>query len=58
MQRGGTPEEVANAILWLFSDEASYSTGTFIDLAGGRKFWYYPVEFADRLRALIKTSGG
>jgi NAD(P)-dependent dehydrogenase (short-subunit alcohol dehydrogenase family) len=36
MKRGGRPEEVANAILWLLSDEASYATGTFIDLAGGR----------------------
>lgn len=36
MQRGGQPEEVAEAILWLLSDEASYVTGTFIDLAGGR----------------------
>lgn len=36
MRRGGTPEEVAEAILWLLSDKASYATGTFIDLAGGR----------------------
>ena len=36
MKRGGQPEEVAAAILWLLSDEASYATGTFIDLAGGR----------------------
>jgi NAD(P)-dependent dehydrogenase (short-subunit alcohol dehydrogenase family) len=36
MQRGGQPEEVANAILWLLSGEASYSTGTFIDVSGGR----------------------
>lgn len=36
MKRGGTPDEVAHAILWLLSDEASYCTGTFIDLAGGR----------------------
>ncbi len=36
MKRGGHPEEVANAILWLLSEEASYATGTFIDLAGGR----------------------
>lgn len=36
MKRGGRPEEVANAIMWLLSDEASYATGTFIDLAGGR----------------------
>ena len=36
MRRGGQPEEVARAILWLLSDEASYSTGGFIDVAGGR----------------------
>jgi NAD(P)-dependent dehydrogenase (short-subunit alcohol dehydrogenase family) len=36
MQRGGQAIEVARAILWLASDEASYSTGTFIDVAGGR----------------------
>ncbi len=36
MQRGGYPEEVANAILWLLSAEASYATGSFIDLAGGK----------------------
>ena len=36
MKRGGQPEEVAAAILWLLSDEASYATGSFIDLAGGR----------------------
>ena len=36
MKRGGEPEEVARAILWLASDEASYSTGAFIDVSGGR----------------------
>lgn len=36
MRRGGHPEEVANAIIWLLSDEASYTTGTFIELAGGK----------------------
>ncbi len=36
MGRGGRAEEVAEAILWLLSDKASYSTGTFIDLSGGR----------------------
>ncbi|MCE7764081.1 SDR family oxidoreductase [Pseudomonas putida] len=36
MGRGGRPEEVAEAILWLLSDKASYSTGSFIDLSGGR----------------------
>jgi NAD(P)-dependent dehydrogenase (short-subunit alcohol dehydrogenase family) len=36
MRRGGQPEEVAHAILWLLSDESSYSTGTFIDVSGGR----------------------
>ena len=35
MKRGGQPSEVAAAIAWLLSDEASYSTGTFIELAGG-----------------------
>lgn len=36
MKRGGQPGEIAGAILWLLSEEASYATGTFIDLAGGR----------------------
>jgi NAD(P)-dependent dehydrogenase (short-subunit alcohol dehydrogenase family) len=36
MKRGGNPDEVARAILWLLSDEASYCTGTFIDVAGGK----------------------
>lgn len=36
MQRGGYPEEIASAIMWLLSDEASYITGTFIDAAGGK----------------------
>ncbi len=36
MKRGGEAIEVARAILWLLSEEASYSTGTFIDVAGGR----------------------
>ena len=35
MRRGGQPEEVAQAILWLLSDEASYTTGSFIDISGG-----------------------
>lgn len=36
MQRGGQPHEVATAIMWLLSDEASYATGTFINVSGGR----------------------
>jgi NAD(P)-dependent dehydrogenase (short-subunit alcohol dehydrogenase family) len=36
MKRGGQPEEVANAILWLLSDAASYITGTLLDVSGGR----------------------
>jgi NAD(P)-dependent dehydrogenase (short-subunit alcohol dehydrogenase family) len=36
MRRGGNPEEVASAILWLASAEASYITGTFLDVSGGR----------------------
>jgi NAD(P)-dependent dehydrogenase (short-subunit alcohol dehydrogenase family) len=36
MGRGGQANEVAEAIVWLASDAASYVTGTFIDAAGGR----------------------
>jgi NAD(P)-dependent dehydrogenase (short-subunit alcohol dehydrogenase family) len=36
MKRPGTGEEVAAAILWLMSDEASYVTGTLLDVSGGR----------------------
>ncbi len=36
LQRGGQPEEVAAAILWLLSDEASFTTGHLLDVAGGR----------------------
>ncbi|MCL6413764.1 SDR family oxidoreductase, partial [Pantoea agglomerans] len=36
MKRGGHPMEVAQAIGWLLSDDASYVTGNFIDLAGGK----------------------
>lgn len=35
MRRGGQAIEVARAILWLLSDEASYTTGAFIDVTGG-----------------------
>jgi NAD(P)-dependent dehydrogenase (short-subunit alcohol dehydrogenase family) len=36
MQRGGHAIEVARAIVWLLSDEASFTTGTLLDVAGGR----------------------
>ncbi len=36
MKRGGDAEEVARAILWLISDEASYTTGALLDVSGGR----------------------
>ena len=36
LQRCGEPEEVAAAIVWLLSDEASYITGGFVDVAGGK----------------------
>ena len=36
MRRAGQAEEVANAILWLLSAEASYITGSFLDVSGGR----------------------
>jgi len=35
MKRGGQPEEIACAILWLLSEEASFTTGAFLDVAGG-----------------------
>lgn len=36
MGRGGRAEEVAEAIMWLLSDAASYCTGSILDIAGGR----------------------
>lgn len=36
MPRAGTPEEVARAILWLLSDDASYTTGSILAVSGGR----------------------
>lgn len=36
MQRGGTAAEVARSILWLASSESSYTTGSFLDVSGGR----------------------
>jgi NAD(P)-dependent dehydrogenase (short-subunit alcohol dehydrogenase family) len=36
LQRAGTADEVAAAVIWLLSGEASYATGTTIDVTGGR----------------------
>lgn len=36
LQRYGTVEDVDEAIYWLISEQSSYSTGTFIDVSGGR----------------------
>ncbi len=36
MQRGGSAEEVARAILWLLGEDASYVTGALVDVSGGR----------------------
>ncbi|MBE7608432.1 SDR family oxidoreductase, partial [Salmonella enterica subsp. enterica serovar 4:-:1,2] len=36
MKRVGTADEIANAILWLMSDEASYVTAATLDVSGGR----------------------
>lgn len=36
MQRAGSANEVAQAIVWLLSDESSYTTGTLLDVTGGR----------------------
>ncbi len=35
MRRGGQPEEVARAVCWLLSEEASYTTGAILDVTGG-----------------------
>lgn len=36
LERPGEPEEIARAIVWLASDQASYVTGALLDIAGGR----------------------
>lgn len=36
MQRGGQPIEIAQAVMWLLSDQASYTTGALLDVTGGR----------------------
>jgi len=36
MQRGGTADEVAQAIVWLMSADASYTTMSLVDVSGGR----------------------
>ena len=36
MQRAGSADEVAQSIVWLLSDSASYTTGALLDIAGGR----------------------
>lgn len=36
MKRGGSADEVAEAVLWLLSDKSSYTTGTLVDITGGR----------------------
>jgi NAD(P)-dependent dehydrogenase (short-subunit alcohol dehydrogenase family) len=36
MQRAGTADEVAQAIVWLLSDDSSYTTGSVVDVTGGR----------------------
>jgi NAD(P)-dependent dehydrogenase (short-subunit alcohol dehydrogenase family) len=36
MQRAGSPDEIAQGVLWLLSDAASYTTGTILEIGGGR----------------------
>jgi len=35
LKRAGQAQEVANAIAWLLSEQASYTTGSFVDVSGG-----------------------
>jgi NAD(P)-dependent dehydrogenase (short-subunit alcohol dehydrogenase family) len=42
MARMGEPEEIASAILWLASDEASFATGTVFTIDGGMTAWSGP----------------
>lgn len=39
MGRAGTADEVANAVLWLLSDQATYSSGAILDVSGVRSIW-------------------
>ena len=39
MQRIGETDEVAAAVCWLCSDEASYVTGAFMNVSGGRELF-------------------
>jgi NAD(P)-dependent dehydrogenase (short-subunit alcohol dehydrogenase family) len=36
MQRPGTADEIAAAVVWLLSADASYTTGAILDVSGGR----------------------
>jgi NAD(P)-dependent dehydrogenase (short-subunit alcohol dehydrogenase family) len=36
MGRAGRPEEISGAVAWLLSDDASYTTGAVLRVAGGR----------------------
>ncbi|MVA96483.1 SDR family oxidoreductase [Nitratireductor sp. CAU 1489] len=36
MKRKGRPDEIASPVLWLLSDEASYTTGAILTVGGGR----------------------
>lgn len=40
IRRAGRPEEVAHAVLWLLSAEASYVTGALVDVTGGMIVWW------------------
>lgn len=55
MQRGGSPDEVARAVLWLLSEEASYSTGAILDVAGGR--WAVAERLASRRSSYCFLAG-
>ena len=63
MKRVGAAEEIANAIVWLMSDEASYVTSTILDVSGGVNACHTSVlvlTFASHCRtcfANVRTKG-
>lgn len=58
LNRIGTPEDVANAVLFLSSDDASYITGHILDVAGGYGHWDSTICRPCKARGFGRLSGG